>query len=137
MNFNFLMMSQYKTYFNDIIRYVKLFSYYNKLEIYSKHTPLLLFIEKTIIKIYKNKCIYFYINKGFLEFRSNKLILLINKLIKFNSLNKKKYTFKKNQILSLFKKKNIYKNNLDKFLKLNFKLNNYNNFLYFYKKIKR
>ncbi len=128
------MLSPKKIYFNDFIHHIKLYYSNNKeLEIYSLHTPILIFSKNIFIKIYTNKYKYFYVYNGFLEFKFNKLILLINKNIKFNSLNKKKFLHKKENILKKIKNIYIY-DNINKFLKLNLKLKKYNNFLYFYKK---
>ncbi len=136
MNFNFLVISQKRIYFNDFVHHIKLFNLKNKFEIYYQHTPILYSSKNIFIKIYANKYKYFYINKGFLEFKFNKLILLIDKIIKFNSLNKKKYLLKIKKINKKIKKVNIYKN-IKEFLRLNLKLKNYNNFLYIYKKNKK
>ncbi len=130
------MMSQKKIYFNNFIHHIKLFSDKNELEIYCQHTPILFFSKNIFIKIYTNRYQYFYINTGFLEFKFNKLILLIDKLIKFNSFNKEKYLLKKKKVFNKLKNTCIYKNT-KKFLKLNLKFKNYNNFLYFYKKNKK
>ncbi len=127
------MISEKKIFFNKNIDYIKLSSYKGELEIYSKHSPILFIVKNTFIKIYKKKYIYFYICKGFLEFKFNKLILLVNKLIKPNIINKKKYLVKRKKILNKLKKKNIYKN-INKFLKLNLKLNKYNNIIYYINK---
>ncbi len=134
MNFNFLILSPKKIYFDNFVHHIKLYySNNNELEIYSLHTPILFFSKNIFIKIYTDKYKYFYIRNGFVEFKFNKLTLLINKCIEFNSWNKKKILFKKKKILKKIKKIN---DNINKFLKLNLKLKNYNNFLYFYKKNK-
>ncbi len=133
MSFKFLMISKKEIYFDNYIKYIKLSSCKGELEIYSKHSPILFIVKNTFVYIKFKKNIYFYICKGFLEFKFNKLIIIIEKLLKLNTLKKEKYLKKKKKILKKIKKKNFNKN-INKFLKLNMKLKKYNDILYFIKK---
>ncbi len=135
MSFKFLMISKKKIYFDDYIKYIKLSSYKGELEIYSQHSPIVFIVKNTFINInikFK-KSIYFYICKGFLEFKFNKLIILIEKLLKLNTLKKKIYLKKKEKILKKIKN-NYFNENINKFLKLDLKLKKYNDIISFIRK---
>ncbi len=86
------------------------------LEIYYNHTPLLCYIDKSILLLnYKKKYKFFFIINGLLEFKNNKIMLVTDKLINYRDINKNLIKKKKKKIeKKILKYKNL--NILDKYL---------------------
>ncbi len=112
--FKICILNKLSILYKSYIFYLKLFNI--GLEIYYNHTPLLCYVDKSILLLnYKSKYNLFYINKSLLEFKNNKIMLITDILLKYEDIDKN-YIIKKKNLLE--KKILKYKilNNLDKYL---------------------
>ncbi len=76
---NLLIISKKKIFFKKNIFFIKIKNnLFGNLEIYYKHTPIIIYLKKSYIEIfYKNKLKNIFIYKGFLEYINDNINILI------------------------------------------------------------
>ncbi len=125
MNFKINILCKDNILLKKYIFCIKIFEF--NIEIYYNHTPILLFLDKSIILLNDVTKYSYFICSGLLEFSNNKLNIISDELITYKDLNKNQIFLKieniKNKIILL---KDKFSN---KYLNLLYKLNIYKRYL--------